>query len=82
MYSEGQTVYCVAGGAVSALSFWQTHVHALLMQRDIILGLWGKNLSRTFVALSFQSLEVSVKNAPLFLLQFCQPVIKPKSILT
>ncbi len=32
-------------------------------------------------ALSFQNLEVSIASAPLLLMQFCQPVIKPKTLL-
>ncbi len=34
------------------------------------------------VAFSFQSLEFSVESALPLLLQFCQPVIKPKTVLT
>ncbi len=73
---ERSSVHYKARGTVSAVSFWQTHALSL---RQYILT---EPLKKRLVALFFQSLEIVVKNAPLLLLPFCQPVIKPKTVLT
>ena len=70
-----QAVPYAAGGAVSTWPFWKTHAFLLLQYIN------AEPLKK-LVSISFEDLEVIVETAPLLLLHFCQPVIKPKTPFT
>ena len=70
---------------VSALqSRWNSVCFVLLANTCLVIAAVHQNWAsdERLVALFSQSLEISVKSAPLLLLPFCQPVIKPETVLT